>query len=58
MIIGRWVVVPDEQYRDIYRCSECGHEPLTDGHNWFLTDYCPLCGACMKGECYEAYDRT
>ena len=34
-----------------YECSECGSKPPNDryGHPNYLSDYCPNCGADMRG---------
>lgn len=34
-----------------YECSECGSKPPNDmyGHSNYLSDYCPNCGADMRG---------
>lgn len=49
---GKWL---REKYTDggwYYRCSNCNTEPLRD--KWtkheVLSDYCPWCGADMRGE--------
>lgn len=35
-----------------YECSECGSRPLNDryGHPYHLSNFCPNCGADMRGE--------
>lgn len=48
---GKWniehgVMMHDDIYGDLYRCSECGHwERDVDGHN-----FCLNCGADMRGQ--------
>lgn len=49
-IVGEWV----DQYRGgcanpIYRCSVCGETACRNEKIYFLTSYCPNCGARMKG---------
>ena len=39
---GEWVICSDGYYP---YCSECKHEPK----NGVMTDFCPKCGAKMKG---------
>lgn len=40
---GQWLINSDGYYP---YCSECMNEP----QNRIMTDYCPNCGAYMKGE--------
>lgn len=39
---GKWIISSDEYY---YHCSKCKYVP-----NGGLTNYCPNCGAYMKGD--------
>lgn len=47
---GRWVK-KTEDFVYYYACSECGEPVLKSqwGHDFF-SDYCPNCGADMRGE--------
>ena len=46
---GEWCNIPDPMAGEGYwRCSECGLNVYT------CTDYCPDCGADMRGETDEA----
>ena len=53
---GEWERVSGGSFIDVYRCSKCKHEPpkkpLPDikTWGWDFTDYCPNCGADMRGE--------
>lgn len=47
---GKWIEIPDEIFASTYKCSECGEAPLSDGEEWVLSNYCPNCGADMRGE--------
>ena len=47
---GEW----KDQYQgmyvnQLYKCSVCGETAFHDDKRWFLTKYCPNCGAKMKG---------
>ncbi len=44
--IGRWVQNEDEIFCK-YRCSVCGKSAIYHFAEYFLTDYCPNCGAKM-----------
>lgn len=52
---GEWERVSGGSFIDVYRCSKCKHEPpkkpLPDikTWGWDFTDFCPNCGAKMKG---------
>jgi len=41
---GEW-----ENYKDEHRCSECGEVVIGDWYDDEWYDYCPNCGAKMKG---------
>lgn len=48
---GEWVDKYNGKYANqLYKCSVCGSTAHSDdrGH-WFLTPYCPSCGAKMGG---------
>lgn len=47
---GKWIRLDDEKCY-WYECSECGHLPPKDTfkQEW-LSDFCPNCGADMRGE--------
>lgn len=47
---GEW----EDQYQgmyanQLYKCSVCGETASHDDKRWFLTNFCPNCGAKMKG---------
>lgn len=44
---GEWIIEKDS-YEII--CSRCKCEAFSEYGTWFLSDYCPYCGAKMKGE--------
>lgn len=47
---GEWVDQYQGKYdNQLYKCSECGETAFHDESRWFLTHYCPNCGAKMKG---------
>ena len=49
--VGNWVDVYNGKYANqLYKCSVCGAPAYGDGKIWFLTKFCPSCGADMKGE--------
>ena len=50
---GRWVRITDEVFADRFECSECGKLPPIENFEWWLSDYCPNCGADMRGEANE-----
>ena len=48
---GEW----KDQYQgmyvnQLYKCSVCGETAFHDDKRWYLTKFCPNCGAKMKGE--------
>ncbi len=46
---GRWIK-KEERVWYWYECSECGESPLFRNGERVLSDYCPNCGADMRGE--------
>lgn len=49
--VGNWVDVYNGKYANqLYKCSVCGMPAYGDGKIWFLTKFCPSCGADMRGE--------
>lgn len=47
---GEWVDKWGGRYANqCYKCSVCGEYALGNDKTWFLTYYCPNCGAKMKG---------
>ena len=47
---GHWYRHDKKKHGDTcYYCSVCEKMALSDGYCWELTDYCPNCGAKMKG---------
>ena len=44
---GEWIMQNEELKISDYRCSECGH------YQDDKTDFCPNCGADMRGEKHE-----
>lgn len=47
---GKWIRISDEPFADRFECSECGKLPPIENYEWRLSDYCPNCGADMRGE--------
>ena len=48
---GKWILADTYDGRKRYRCSECLSFALkTDDGQENLSNYCPVCGAEMKGE--------
>ena len=47
---GKWIRITDEVFADRFECSECGKLPPIENFEWWLSDYCPNCGADMRGE--------
>lgn len=43
---GEWIYVTGSNGKDYRKCSECLHTQEITG----LLNYCPICGAEMKGE--------
>lgn len=52
---GHWVTGENEDDGDfIIKCSICGKRAPTDGdYRYYLSNYCPHCGATMDGGAYE-----
>ena len=47
---GEWIDQYQGKYvNQLYKCSICGDTAFHDDKRWFLTPYCPNCGAKMKG---------
>lgn len=48
---GRWVDKWRGRYANqSYRCSVCGEFAFEDGAGWYLSKFCPNCGARMENE--------
>ena len=47
---GKWIRIPDEVFADRFECSECGKLPPIENFELWLSDYCPNCGADMRGD--------
>ena len=45
---GKWIRITDEVFADRFECSECGKLPPIENFEWWLSDYCPNCGADMR----------
>ena len=45
---GKWIRITDEPFADRFECSECGKLPPIGNFEWWLSDYCPNCGAKME----------
>ena len=48
VVHARWVFEDEDDYRP--RCAKCDHIASGDSENYYLSNYCPNCGACMKEE--------
>ena len=49
--VGKWVDVYNGKYANqLYKCSVCGESAYGNGKVWFLSKFCPSCGADMRGE--------
>jgi DNA-directed RNA polymerase subunit RPC12/RpoP len=47
---GEWIDKYQGMYANqLYKCSVCGETAFHDDKRWFLTNFCPNCGAKMKG---------
>lgn len=47
---AEWVDQYHGEYANrLYKCSVCGETAHGDGYRWFLSQYCPNCGAKMGG---------
>ena len=51
---GRWNVrrleISENWIHKFYNCSVCGEDAFFDEDRDYLTNYCPHCGADMRGE--------
>ena len=48
---GEWIVDEDNGILRFMKCSNCGKvAEWLDGGSQFLSNFCPNCGADMKGE--------
>ncbi len=57
-IKARWIRTGSGSLYDHYQCTRCGKAPkweLMGDNNWHIafTDFCPNCGADMRGEVTE-----
>lgn len=50
---GKWIRITDEPFADRFECSECGKFPPIENCEFLLSNYCPNCGADMRGEANE-----
>ena len=50
---GKWIEIPDTTFASTFRCSVCGKSPLVECGEYALTNFCPNCGADMRGEEHE-----
>lgn len=51
---GRWIDVYGGRYANAkYICSCCGKRAHSDDWKWELSDFCPNCGAKMRGDTDE-----
>ena len=48
---GKWNEITDRTMDCCYRCSECGF--IRDAYFLEVTNFCPNCGADMRGETSE-----
>lgn len=46
---GEWVENPDETFASTFHCSECGEYPLFYDNEYCFSNFCPNCGADMRG---------
>lgn len=51
---GKWKVrrlkISEKCFHEFYNCSICGEEAFFDEDGDYLTNYCPHCGADMRGK--------
>ncbi len=45
VVPAKWILPDGDDDRP--RCSNCDHIALADDDMYFLSNYCPNCGACM-----------
>ena len=45
---GEWIDQDNGAFYP-YECSNCHEPPICDDYGYYLTNYCPNCGARMKG---------
>ena len=47
--VGNWVDQYKGKYANaLYKCSVCGETAYGNGKVWFLSKFCPSCGAKME----------
>ena len=46
--MGEWINQDNGAFYP-YECSNCHEQPFCDDYGYHLTNYCPNCGAIMKG---------
>ena len=47
---GEWIYKDDDVFAGEYTCSNCNRRAEVDLYGqWILSNYCPSCGARMKG---------
>lgn len=46
---GKWISVHDDVFADRYYCSCCKTEPICSDTEYVLSNFCPTCGADMRG---------
>lgn len=47
---GEWIYVDDDVFAGKYYCSNCDNQAEVNLYGeWILSNYCPHCGARMKG---------
>ena len=49
VVHGEWIIIDRTEMFTELKCSHCGHKMLT-GANSLYPNYCPNCGADMRGE--------
>ena len=48
VVHGKWIIIDRTEMFTELKCSHCGHKMLT-GANSLYSNYCPNCGADMRG---------